>query len=183
MNAISFLAGVATLALTTSLAQASGLDVNINNEAARFAASGEVSPGIELGGSLLSSDDNGGLTAAGIQLMGTESTRTYEVGAGPHLSHYDSDHGKGGGLGLGGFGYVYLPAVPKLSVGGYGVYTPGALTYQDFDHGSELGARARYRVAHNVQAYVGYRRVGAEFDDGDNETLDSGPLVGVNLLF
>ncbi|MCG7599710.1 YfaZ family protein [Halomonas sp. McH1-25] len=183
MKAVSLLAGVASLTLTVSLAQASGLDVNINNEAARFAASGELMPGIELGGSLLSSDDNGDLTAAGIQLMGTESTRNYEVGAGPRWSHYDSDQGDGGGLGLGGYGYVYLPAVPKLSVGGYGVYTPGALTYQDFDHGSEFGARARYRVAHNVQAYVGYRRVSAEFGNGDSETLDNGPLVGVHLNF
>lgn len=183
MKAVFLLAGVASLTLTASLAQASGLDVNINNEAARFAASGEFKPGIELGGSLLSSDDNGDLTAASVQVLGTETARTYEVGAGPRWSHYDSDHGKGGGLGLGGYGYVSLPAVPKLSVGGYGFYTPGALTYQDFDHGSEIGVRARYRVAQNAQAYVGYRRIGAEFDNSDSETLDSGPLVGVNLLF
>ena len=178
------LASAAFLLLGSVAAQAGNLDLNLNNDAVQFEANGNLAPNLEVGGGLLSSDDNEDVTAWHAKLMGTESNRDYDVGLGVRWSQYDTDYGDGGGLGLGGYGYVYVPSVPRLSLGGYGFYTPGVVTSDELEDSLEYGLRARYRVVRNVDAYVGYRRVEAEFDNrhGD-ETLDSGPLAGLRMIF
>ena len=88
-----------------------------------------------------------------------------------------------GGLGLGGYGYYYLPGAPRVSLGGYGYVTPNVVTSDELEHSYEYGLRARYQVIDNVEGYVGYRKVKADFDNRDERTLDSGPLVGMRLQF
>ena len=56
-------------------------------------------------------------------------------------------------------------------------------TSNDLEHSYEYGLRARYQVIDNVEGYVGYRKVKADFENRDERTLDSGPLVGMRLQF
>jgi hypothetical protein len=57
------------------------------------------------------------------------------------------------------------------------------VTSDELEHSYEYGLRARYQVIDNVEGYVGYRKVKADFDNRDERTLDSGPLVGMRLQF
>jgi len=102
---------------------------------------------------------------------------------GARWTQFDTDYGDGGGLGLGGYGYVALPQMPAVSLGGYGFYTPSAVTSSDLEDGYEVGVRARYAFAPNVDGYVGLRQLRADFDAGGNRTLDRGAQVGVRLRF
>ncbi|WP_254276174.1 YfaZ family outer membrane protein [Halomonas sp. 3H] len=184
---LTALAGTAllTLAGLAGLAQAGSLDLNLGPDAVQFEAAGEVTDGIRLGGGVVDSEYREDATVFHAQLMGTQHTREREVGVGARWTQYDTDVGKGGGLGLGGYGYVYLPNLPEVSLGGYGYYTPGAVTSRDLDDGYEIGVRARYAFAPNVDGYVGLRQLGADFDsDGSGtRTLDRGAQVGVRLRF
>ncbi|MCH4563255.1 MULTISPECIES: YfaZ family outer membrane protein [Halomonas] len=185
-RAITIIAGAALLG-TAALAQAqtASLDLNLSQDAVQFEATGELVDGIALGGGVIDSDDRGDATAFHAQLLGVERNADYDIGVGARWTQFDTDHGDGGGLGLGGYGYAYVPAMPALSLGGYGFYTPSAVSTRDLNDGYELGVRARYAFTPNVDGYVGYRALRADFDDdrGGSRTLDSGPLLGVRLSF
>ncbi|ATJ84710.1 YfaZ family outer membrane protein [Halomonas beimenensis] len=177
------LAGL-SLALSTLSCQAGSLDLNLSDEAVQFAASGELAQGIAVGGGLLDSEDRVDTSALHAQVLGVERNRRYDIGVGARWTQLDTDAGDGGGLGLGGYGYAYVPRMPALSLGGYGFYTPSVVTTSDLDHGLEYGLRARYGFTPNVDAYVGYRRLRADFDHaGGTRTLDSGAHAGVRLVF
>ncbi|WP_199269447.1 YfaZ family outer membrane protein [Cobetia sp. L2A1] len=164
-------------------ALAGNADLNLNSEAVQGELNGEISNGVQIGGGILSSNDHDDVTAGHVQLLGTERTSEYDVGLGARWSQYDTEHGDGGGLGLGGYGYYYLPGAPRVSLGGYGYVTPDVVTSNDLEHSYEYGLRARYQVIDNVEGYVGYRKVKADFENRDERTLDSGPLVGMRLQF
>lgn len=171
-------------AVSLSQAQTANLDLNLGQDAVQFEAAGELTDGISLGGGVIDSDDRGDATAFHAQLLGVERNADYDIGVGARWTQFDTDHGDGGGLGLGGYGYAYVPAMPALSLGGYGFYTPSAVSTRDLHDGYELGVRARYAFTPNVDGYVGYRALRADFDtDGGSRTLDSGPLLGVRLTF
>ncbi|WP_069384985.1 YfaZ family outer membrane protein [Halomonas caseinilytica] len=186
MKAILPLWVVGALALVgSSLCQAASLDLNLSGDAVQFEAVADVAPGIQLGGGVLDSDYRDDATVWHGQLLGVERTRNYEIGVGARWTQLDSDFSDGGGLGLGGYGYVYLPEVPALSLGGYGFYTPSVVTSGDLDDAVEYGVRARYAVTSNVDAYLGYRRFRADLDlpGVGTKTLDSGVHGGMRLVF
>lgn len=166
------------------VAAAAILDMNVSEEATQFEAAGRVI-GLELGGGYLTSDDRSSDTSAGYISMGSgERIRDYEGGGGFRWTQYDTEYGDGGGLGFHSYLYYYLPAVPRLSLGGFIYYMPNVITSQDVESGFEVAARARYEVMDNIEAYVGYRHVEMDFDDHDEfTTLDSGPLAGLRLIF
>ncbi|RAH37143.1 YfaZ family outer membrane protein [Halomonas sp. SL1] len=184
MKAMMAWLGGLGLALATLNCQAGSLDLNLSDEAVQFAASGEVAPGIAVGGGLLDSEDRVDTQAVHAEVLGVERTRRYDIGVGARWTQLDTDAGDGGGLGLGGYGYAYVPQVPALSLGGYGFYTPGVVSAGDLERGLEYGLRARYGVTRNVDAYVGYRRLRADLHrPGGTRTLDSGAHAGVRLVF
>ncbi|APX94748.1 hypothetical protein BWR19_18490 [Halomonas sp. 1513] len=175
----------ATLMLAASVATAaSSLDLNLSGDAVQFDAAGEIAPGIALGGGILHSGYRDDATQGHIQLLGVDRNSDLDIGIGARWSQYDTDYGNGGGLGLGGYGYAYLPQAPAVSLGGYAFYTPSVVTTSDLDDSLELGVRARYAFTRNVDGYVGYRRLRADFDTSPgNQTLDSGAHAGVRLTF
>lgn len=175
--------GAAGLALS-GLVQASSLDLNLGSDAVQFEAAGEVANGVRLGGGVLHSEYREDATVYHAQLMGGEHTRDHEIGVGMRWTQYDTDYGDGGGLGLGGYAYVSLPNMSRVSLGGYGFYTPSAVTSSDLDDGYEIGARARYAFTPNVDGYVGVRQLSADFDTSSGSSrLDRSAQVGVRLHF
>lgn len=169
---------------SAGLAQAGNLDLNLGPDAVQFEAAGEVVEGIHLGGGVVHSEYRDDATVFHAQLLGVNQTRQHEVGVGARWTQYDTDVGKGGGLGLGGYGYVFLPNLPEVSLGGYGFYTPSVVSSRDLEDGYEIGVRARYAFAPNVDGYLGLRQLGADFDDErGTRTLDRGAHLGVRLRF
>ncbi len=144
----------------------------------------ELVEGIQLGGGVVDSEYREDATVYHAQLMGSQHTSRREVGIGARWTQYDTDLGDGGGLGLGGYGYVYLPNLPAVSLGGYGFYTPDAVTTSELEEGYEVGLRARYAFTPNVDGYLGVRQLDADFDEErGSRTLDRGAQVGVRLRF
>ncbi|MFP4138278.1 MAG: YfaZ family outer membrane protein [Halomonas sp.] len=177
------LAGLALLGGVAGV-QASELDLNLGTDAIQFEAAAELVDGIRLGGGVVDSDYREDATVFHAQLMGSQHNSRREVGVGARWTQYDTDAGDGGGLGLGGYGYVYLPHLPEVSLGGYGYYTPDAVTSSELEEGYEIGLRARYAFTPNVDGYLGVRQLDADFDDArGSRTLGRGAQVGVRLRF
>jgi len=169
---------------SAGIAQAASLDLNLGSDAVQFEAAGELVEGIQLGGGVVDSDYREDATVYHAQLMGSQHTSRRDLGIGARWTQYDTDVGDGGGLGLGGYGYVYLPRLPAVSLGGYGFYTPDAVTTSELDEGYEVGVRARYAFTPNVDGYLGVRQLDADFEDErGSRTLDRGAQVGVRLRF
>ena len=160
--------GLALLGAAAQVQASSSLDLNLGPDAVQFAAAGEVVDGISLGGGVLHSEYREDATVFHAQLMGASHTREREVGVGARWTQYDTDIGKGGGLGLGGSGF----------------YPPGVVASRDLEDGYEIGVRARYAFTPNVDGYLGLRQLGADFDnDASTRTLDRGAQAGVRLRF
>ncbi|NIC05324.1 YfaZ family outer membrane protein [Billgrantia bachuensis] len=176
---------VSGIVLAASGAHAAGsLDLNLGADAVQFEAAGEITQGVALGGGVINSEYREDATIYHAQLLGVQRNRDRDVGIGARWTQFDTDYGNGGGVGLGGYGYVYLPQAPAVSLGGYGFYTPGAVTSGDLDDGYEVGVRARYAFTPNVDGYVGLRQAAADFDNRHgSRTLDRGAQVGVRLSF
>lgn len=151
------------------------LDLDLGPDAVPFEAGDELAP----------SEYREEASVYHAQLLGMQRrSERHDVGVGASWSHYDTNHGEGGGLGVGGYGYVYLPNLPEVSLGGYGYYTPEAMGSRDLNDGYEVGVRARYAFAPNLDGYLGLRQLGADFDDDEGRrTLDRGAQLGVRLRF
>ncbi|MBW6392998.1 MULTISPECIES: YfaZ family outer membrane protein [Halomonadaceae] len=163
---------------------AGSLDLNLGADAMQFEAAAEITQGVALGGGVINSEYREDATIYHAQLLGVQRNRERDVGIGARWTQFDTDYGDGGGVGLGGYGYVYLPQAPDVSLGGYGFYTPGIATSGDLDDGYEVGVRARYAFTPNVDGYVGLRQTTADFDNRHgSRTLDRGAQVGVRLSF
>ncbi|QOR40616.1 hypothetical protein HNO52_20365 [Billgrantia diversa] len=176
---------VSGIVLAAGGAHAAGsLDLNLGADAVQFEAAAEITQGVALGGGVINSEYREDATIYHAQLLGVQRNHDRDVGIGARWTQFDTDYGNGGGVGLGGYGYVYLPQAPAVSLGGYGFYTPGAVTSGDLDDGYEVGVRARYAFTPNVDGYVGLRQAAAGFDNRHGRrTLDRGAQVGVRLSF
>ncbi|MHB0775124.1 YfaZ family outer membrane protein [Halomonas sp. WWR20] len=169
--------------------QAQALSVNANAGPDSFGAEAQQTllPGWQAGVGYLRSDDEDSDTHAySAQLMftpfipGVDSG--VDLGVGARYQYLDTRYGDGGGLGLGGHLYVDTP-IPQVDVGGYGFFTPDGATHGDLESSYEYGLRARAHLVGNFYGYAGYRYLRSEFDNRDEETLNSGPVVGVSLGF
>lgn len=163
---------------------AGGLDLNLGTDAVQFEAASEITQGVAVGGGVLHSEYREDATIYHAQLLGVQRNRERDLGIGARWTQFDTHYGDGGGLGLGGYGYVYLPQAPAVSLGGYGFYTPGIVSSGELEDGYEVGVRARYAFTPNVDGYVGLRQTSADFDNRHaSQTLDRGAQVGVRLNF
>ncbi|WP_299257448.1 YfaZ family outer membrane protein [uncultured Kushneria sp.] len=173
----------AGLALSSLNASALSLSASGGKDSHGFQATQGLLPGFSAGLGYFSTNDSGNNTKAySGQLMFSPYLPGVDVSVGGRYQYLDSDYGDGGGLGLGGSAYVDTP-IPRVSVGGYGFYTPEGLAHGDVNESYEYGARARATLIANTYGYVGYRYYHTDFDNHDGKTLFSGPELGVSVGF
>jgi hypothetical protein len=155
------------------------------------AAGGDGSVGIDFGVPLssglradlgyLKTDDRRGdadIYTAALMLVPASRDIHWEIGA--RYQYQDARYASGGGVGLGGS--VDIPTgIRWLTVGGYGFYTPSALTNGDMDHGYDYGAQLRVRLGASVSVFGGYRHMRTEFDGTGSHDLYKGPMFGINV--
>ncbi|WP_106476853.1 YfaZ family outer membrane protein [Phytohalomonas tamaricis] len=172
------------MALASANAMALGLSATGGEDSVSVEATQSLLPGWQAGLGYYSTDDSGHNTKAySGSLMFSPWLPGVDLSVGARYQYLDSDYyGDGGGLGLGGSAYVGTP-IPRVSVGGYGFYTPEGLTHGDVDESYEYGARARFHIIGGSYVYAGYRYYHADFDDHGGETLDSGPVLGASVGF
>lgn len=85
------------------------------------------------------------------------------------------------GLAL-GFGVSYELA-PKFKAGVEAYYSPDILTSGDLDSSLDLEFRASYQVIDNGAVFLGFRKLEAEDDNGNDFDIVDGAVLGMRLSF
>jgi hypothetical protein len=121
---------------------------------------------------------NADLYSAGLMIAPAATAVHWEIGA--RYQYQDARYGSGGGIGLGGSLYVSTP-IPRVSIGGYGFYTPDSLTSGALDNSYDYGAQVRLNVNRSFSLFGGYRVLRSEFNDRGSHDLYKGPMFGLNV--
>lgn len=176
---IAILAASTALLLAHQPAQALSFSASAGSDYTSIEASQTILPLFRAGVGYLNTDDADIYSAS---LMFSPIVPVVDLSIGGRYAYQDTDFGEGGGLGLGGSAFVDTP-IPRVSLGGYGFFTPAGLTHGDVDESYEYGAQARAVVFSQTYAYVGYRYFRTEFEGGGDRTLQSGLVFGLSVGF
>ena len=174
--------------LFSPLVAANGLDLNLNNDAARLTGEFDLSNNLVADASWLHHQDRGNVAGGGLHLTGdaTGGRNPVRAGLGGRLLWLDSDVGNrddGQALAIGGFMAYTLPEYDRFAVGGSLYYAPDVLSFGDATRYTEYNAWAGYSVLREGQVYLGVRGVSADFKRSNSVTIDTGLHVGLRLRF
>lgn len=181
-----FLAAI--LAFSPLAATANGLDLNVNDKAARVTAEFRLRPDVSVDGTIFHHDDRGNILGAGLHVIGSASggRNPLEAGLGGRLLWIDSDRlgeDSGSALPIGGFMNYRIPGYDRFSVGGSAYYAPDVLAFGDVSEYLEYNAWAAYDVLRQGQVYLGVRGIKADFEKSPEVTFDAGLHLGLRLRF
>jgi hypothetical protein len=179
---------VPMLALSPLAKAASGLDLSINNDAARGILEFDISNNVVVDGNWYYHQDRGNIFGAGIHVVGaaTSGPDPARAGVGARLLRIDSDsqgRDSGGALPIGGFVAYTLPDYNRFVLGGSFYYAPEVLSFSDVEEYWEASAWGAYNVLRTAQVYLGLRTIKADFEDSPKVTFDTGLHVGIRLRF
>lgn len=182
-----FLSFAAVLAFSP-LAVADGLDLNVNNKAARVILDFELSNNLVVDGSIFYHQDRGNVLGAGLHVTGdaTGGRDPLQAGLGGRLLHIDAKiRGRDDGVAMpiGGFVNYTIPEYNRFVVGGSAYYAPDVLSFGDVTKYQEYNVWAGYSVLRQGQVYLGVRGIKANFKDSPSVTFDTGLHVGLRLRF
>ena len=175
-------------ALYSSNSSAASLDLNLSNHAAqiRFASviGGSTAGRSEASLGFLYNDDENYVVDAGLLVIDVAGSKSpgLELGVGGKFYFADGDKSEAVAISLGGQVRYKLPALQRLNFGVDGYYAPNIVAFADADKMYEVGARVGYKILPTADAYIGYRRIRAEFDRG-NETLDESIIFGIKISY
>jgi hypothetical protein len=179
---------VVLMLVVSPLAAANGLDLNVNNKAARVTLDFDLSNNLVVDGSWFHHQDKGDVFGAGLHLTGaaTGGRDPLQAGLGGRLLRIDSKAaGRDDGMALpiGGFVNYTLPDYNRFVIGGSIYYAPDVLSFGDVSKYWEYNAWAGYSVLRQGQVYLGLRGIRADFKNSPSVTLDTGLHVGLRLRF
>lgn len=180
---LGILATSTCMLLATTQAHALSVSANAGNNAVGIEARQAIMPRVNASLGYLHTDDSGRdahIYSGALMFAPVLPGTTVELGG--RYQYQDTNYGNGGGLGLGGSAFVDTP-VPRVSVGGYGFYTPKGLTHGSVNESYEYGVQARARLVSQTYLHGGYRYLRTDFDNRGTRTLDSGMVVGVSIGF
>jgi len=87
------------------------------------------------------------------------------------------------GLMLGGIARYWLPTSVPTAISADYLYSPNIVTAGDGQSTTEYGFRAELRILPSAIAYVGYRKILADFGLPGSYKVDGNPHVGVTISF
>lgn len=178
-----FLAALA--AVFSGAAAADALDINLNDESVQAVYTTNWRAAEMNVGLLSNSDQDDWAASVGLLALGEQQSGATRIegGLGGKIYLVDVANQDVLALGLGGQ-FRTFPGNGPIGIGGYLYYAPEIVTAMDGDKLWEIGVRAEFEVVKNTaNAYVGYRKMRADLDDGRNITVDSGLHVGVKITF
>lgn len=176
---------LASTGLLLASQQAAALSVAASGgpDAYGIEASQSIFPTLRAGVGYFTSDESGhDADIYSGSLMFSPYLPGIDVAVGGRYQYQDTHYGNGGGLGLGGSVFTGTP-VPLTSVGAYGFYTPQGLSHGDLEESHEYGAEVRVNLVSQTYLHGGYRYYRSDFDDRGEQTLHSGPMLGVSVGF
>lgn len=179
---------VPMLALSPLAKAASGLDLSINNDAARGILEFDISNNLVIDGSWYYHQDRGNIFGVGMHVVGaaTSGPDPARAGVGIRLMGIDSNtqgRDSGGALPIGGFVTYTLPDYNRFVLGGSLYYAPEVLSFSDVEQYWEGTLWGGYNILRTAQVYLGVRTIKADFEDSPNVTFDTGVHVGIRLRF
>lgn len=86
-------------------------------------------------------------------------------------------------LALGGMIRYSPPGLSRMGIVGQLYFAPNITTFGHAKRYVETGIQVEYEVIPNAAAYVGYRNIKFDLNDGSTATLDEGAFVGVRMSF
>lgn len=183
MKAPLILTSTAFVLLGATQAQALSVSASSGPDAYGVQASQTILPTLRVGAGYFTSDDSG--SDADIysgSLMFSPYLPVIDLAVGGRYQYQGTGYGDGGALGLGGSLFVDTP-IPLTSIGGYGFYAPEDLSHGDIEKSYEYGVQARINLVAQTYLHGGYHYYRTEFEDAGEQTLHSGPVIGVSVGF
>ncbi len=175
----------AWLAVFCTAAQADSLDINLNDEAVEVAYSTYLRTAELSFGGLYNEDREDWVAHAGLLALGireSPGSRSY-AGLGGKLYFASVNDKELLALGLGGL-LRWFPGNGPFGVGASLYYAPDVVTVMDGEKFWEFVARVEFEVVKETASlYVGYRKLRAELDSGEEVDVEEDPHIGVRISF
>lgn len=173
-------------------ANATKIDVNLNQESARFTyyslIGGSTFGRTEMSAGVLYNEDKNSLWGLGIQVIDVAGSKTpgLEIGVGPKLYFLTSDKPDASGvvIALGGNLRYKMAQMQRLIFQGTLYYAPSITSTVDVNSYVEWGLRVGYELLPSAEIYLGGRNIRVNYTEGvGGHTLDEAAMVGMNFSF
>ncbi len=173
-------------------ANAARLDVNLNQDSARFTyyslIGGSTYGRTEMSTGVLYNEDKNYLLELGLQVIDVAGSDSpgLEIGVGPKLyyMHADKPDVSGLSIAIGGIVRYNLPQLQRMVLQGTLYYAPSITSTLDTSNFLEYGARVAYEILPTANIYLGFRRISVDYTKGKGtHTLDDGAMLGMDFSF
>jgi hypothetical protein len=174
----------ALLAVASFSAAAGSVDVNLSNDTIEAKYYGNAGAADWTFGALYNRDTKDSAANVGLLTSGDSSIGNSRIEGGLGGKVYGVTVGNGDVLALALGGQLrWFPGNGSFALGLYGFYAPRVVTVLDGKSFFDIGVRAEVEVIRNSFAYVGYRQVQAELEDGTKPNVDKGAFIGMQIKF
>ncbi len=170
-------------------AMAQSFDISLSDDSARLGYTtpmGQQGFGRgELDATVLFTDNDIFMGALGFGVVGEAGSGSpgLNVGVGARLYGVNTDVYDVGALTLGVQLSYSPPRFPRLNIGGAYNYAPNIVTFMDGNRFSDGRVSIGYEIFEDAVAYVGYRLIRADIDNGPDVSVDKGAHIGISLRF
>ncbi|MCA6063145.1 YfaZ family outer membrane protein [Thalassolituus marinus] len=184
----TLLAAVSAAALAASPVVFAGgsLDISLADDVARIGYDAtQMGSGMHISMAALHHEDDGDMVSAGLHVVDVRPSSSHlYIGVGAKVFAATSDYFDAVALGVGGFFRYSFPAVPDLSLAGYGYYAPPVVSFADAENMISTDVRAQFNLLPTARIYTGYRYNGIRLEDVDKRyKLGDGVHFGLTIDF
>ncbi|MBN2866676.1 MAG: hypothetical protein JXK16_11775 [Thiotrichales bacterium] len=180
---------LATLGLTGQAHAQTALDLNLSNDALRFALAQENNYAGEsqvMGLDVIHTDKKGNLMSgfASVARLGFEAAPNLDVGLKGKGYYLQPNSGSNDGYGmmLGGFARYWVQTEAPVALSAEYLLGPSILSAGKIDSANEFNLRAEVQILPTAVAYIGYRKIEMDLS-GATYTFDDGAHLGIKLAF
>lgn len=171
------------LILAAPLAHAADVSLGLSNKTISVdLTSPPVGSGLVMTAGYLHHADNGNVGSVGLQVS-QKIQPGLEAGLGGKLIFVENDIRNAWALALGGQIDWAFPTVPALHLGAHGWYSPNVTTYHDTKNIYDIGTSVSYRLLTNGEVFLAWRRIHVDYEVQRDKAIQSGPLIGMKLIF
>lgn len=164
---------------------ADSIDINLNDDSIQAIYASNWRTAEFNMGLLTNTDQDDWAASAGLLALGEKQTGASRIEGGLGGKIYFADVADQDVLALGlGGEFRAFPNNGPIGFSGYLYYAPNVVTAMDGERFWEAGARVEFEmVKKTANIYLGYRKMRADLDNGQDVTVDSGLHAGVKITF
>ncbi len=172
--------------------EAAGVDFRLSSKTAEFSYLTESSSfgygGADMGFGVFINENDDILTSGSILVSGSSAGDVralhFGVGAKVYLGFLETiTNDNGGALAIGGRVRYVFPASTPLAILFEGFVAPNVVSLADFNGVREFRVALELEVTPSARAYVGYKNLEVELNNGFDYKLDDKAHIGVRFSF